>query len=74
MGKLNDAPAERYDDLRVLLVEDDEIMRLSLEDRMRIEEIPVCSAASLGEAHARLEKGDIDLVVTDIRLPDGTGK
>jgi DNA-binding NtrC family response regulator len=74
MGELNDAPAERYDDLKVLLVEDDEIMRLSLEDRMRIEGIPVCSAACLGEAHERLGKGDIDLVVTDIRLPDGTGK
>ena len=58
---------------RVLLVEDDEIMRLSLEDRLRLENIPVHAVPDLSNARKRLEKGDIDLVITDIRLPDGTG-
>ncbi|MEJ1297419.1 MAG: sigma-54 dependent transcriptional regulator [Candidatus Sedimenticola sp. (ex Thyasira tokunagai)] len=57
----------------VLLIEDDEIMRLSLEDRLRLEKIPVRAVADITCAKNELEKGDIDLVVTDIRLPDGTG-
>ncbi len=59
--------------LCVLVVEDDEIMRVSLEDRLRLEGIPVRTARDLAGAHDQLEKGDIDLVVTDIRLPDGSG-
>jgi DNA-binding NtrC family response regulator len=59
--------------LNVLLVEDDEIMRLSLEDRMRLENIPVQVADTLEGARSALEKGDIDMVVTDIWLPDGSG-
>ena len=60
-------------DYCVLLVEDDEIMRLSLEDRLRLEQIPVRAVSDTTSARKQLEKGDIDLVVTDIRLPDGTG-
>jgi DNA-binding NtrC family response regulator len=64
---------EDFAGLNVLLVEDDEIMRLSLEDRMRLENIPVRVADTLEGARTALEKGDIDMVVTDIRLPDGSG-
>jgi two-component system, NtrC family, response regulator AtoC len=60
-------------DLCVLIVEDDEIMRLSLEDRLRLEGIPVRVAHDLASAHNQLAKGDVDIVVTDIRLPDGSG-
>ncbi|MCG8017084.1 MAG: sigma-54 dependent transcriptional regulator [Candidatus Thiodiazotropha sp. 'RUGA'] len=60
-------------DYCVLLVEDDEIMRLSLEDRLHLEEIPARAVSNIASARRELEKGDIDLVVTDIRLPDGTG-
>jgi DNA-binding NtrC family response regulator len=60
-------------DLCVLIVEDDEIMRLSLEDRLRIEGIPVRVACDVASAHLQLEKGDVDMVVSDIRLPDGSG-
>ncbi|HHK73578.1 MAG TPA: sigma-54-dependent Fis family transcriptional regulator, partial [Rhizobiales bacterium] len=59
--------------LQVLLVEDDEIMRLSLEDRLQLEDIPVIVAADIAAARAALRRGDIDLVITDIRLPDGNG-
>jgi two-component system response regulator AtoC len=62
-----------YSDYRVLLVEDDEIMRLSLEDRLRLENIPVQAVGDISSARKTLEKGEIDLVITDIRLPDGTG-
>ncbi len=68
-----DLDRDDFSDYRVLLVEDDEIMRLSLEDRLRLENIPVQAVADLSGARKELEKGEIDLVVTDIRLPDGTG-
>lgn len=64
---------EDFSDYCVLLVEDDEIMRLSLEDRLLLEKIPVRAVPDVSSAKSELEKGDIDLVVTDIRLPDGTG-
>lgn len=62
-----------YSDCHVLLVEDDEIMRLSLEDRLSLEKIPVYAVPDLAGARKELAKGDVDLVITDIRLPDGTG-
>ncbi|EGV50251.1 sigma-54-dependent transcriptional regulator [endosymbiont of Riftia pachyptila] len=62
-----------FSDYCVLLVEDDEIMRLSLEDRLRLENIPVHAVCDTASARKELEKGDVDLVITDIRLPDGTG-
>lgn len=58
----------------VLLVEDDELMRISLEDRLRLEGVPVVVAADMADALKQLETTHVDLVVTDIRLPDGTGK
>ncbi len=57
----------------VLLVEDDEIMRISLEDRLRLESIQVIAVGDLRGARKELEKSTVDLVVTDIRLPDGMG-
>ncbi len=69
---LNDLGADDQD-LCVLIVEDDEIMRLSLEDRLRLEGIPVRVACDIASAHNQLEKGDVDMVVTDVRLPDGSG-
>ena len=62
-----------FSDYCVLLVEDDEIMRLSLEDRLGLENIPVHAVADLFSARKELENDDIDLVITDVRLPDGTG-
>jgi len=62
-----------FSGLCVLLVEDEEIMRLSLEDRLRLAGIPVKAACDIADAQSQLEKGDVDLVVTDVRLPDGSG-
>ena len=58
---------------RILLVEDDEIMRLSLDDRLRLEGIPVTSVSDLAAARRELASGGLDLVVSDVRLPDGSG-
>jgi DNA-binding NtrC family response regulator len=62
-----------YSDYCVLLVEDDEIMRMSLEDRLHLDGITVRAVGDTATARNELKKGDIDLVVSDIRLPDGTG-
>ncbi len=64
---------EDLSDLCILVVEDNEIMRLSLEDRLRIEGILVRAAGSIAEARHELGKDDVDMVITDIRLPDGSG-
>lgn len=64
---------EEISEYCVLLVEDDEIMRLSLEDRLRLEHIPAQAVSDITSAKKELSKGHIDLVITDIRLPDGTG-
>jgi len=73
-NKLEDVlDKDSFSDYRLLLVEDDDIIRLSLEDRLRLENIPVHTVSNLSSAIRELAKEDIDLVVTDIRLPDGTG-
>ena len=64
---------DQFTEYCVLLVEDDAIIRLSLEDRLRLEHVPVVAVADTASARKALSKGNIDLVITDIRLPDGTG-
>lgn len=64
---------EDFSDYCLLLIEDDEIMRMSLEDRLRLDGINVRAVTSIAGAREEFERGDIDLVVSDIRLPDGTG-
>ena len=51
----------------ILLVEDDEIMRLSLGDRLRLEGIPVRTVDNIRTARRELENGDIDLAYTYFR-------
>jgi two-component system response regulator AtoC len=58
----------------ILIVEDDELMRVSLEDRFRLEGFAVVTAATVEGARLRLEGGvRPSLVLTDVRLPDGNG-
>ncbi|MFL9824689.1 MULTISPECIES: response regulator [Rhodoplanes] len=58
----------------ILIVEDDEIMRVSLEDRFRLEGFTVVSAATIDRTRRELELGPKPcLVITDVRLPDGSG-
>lgn len=59
---------------RILIVDDDFIIRKSLEDMLRKKRYSVVSAPDLAEAQRYLAKDNgFDLVIADIRLPDGDG-
>ncbi|MDH4426450.1 MAG: response regulator [Acidovorax sp.] len=64
--------------LRVLLVEDDRLLRSSLRDALSVEGYDIRTAASLADARAQSQNalpGDlIDLVLLDLGLPDGDGQ
>lgn len=58
----------------ILVVEDDELMRISLEDRFNLEGFAVASARTLDGARRELAATPHPaLVITDVRLPDGSG-
>lgn len=59
--------------VRVLVVEDEENLRLSLEDNLRDADYRVCGAATGSAAREALEKDPYDLIVLDIMLPDTDG-
>lgn len=61
---------------RIALVEDDEIMGASLEQRLRLEGAEVLRLKLMQRAIGALRtpRAAIDAVVCDIRLPDGTGE
>jgi DNA-binding NtrC family response regulator len=58
----------------ILIVEDDELLRISLEDRFRFEGFAVATATTLDGARRELAGTPRpSLVITDVRLPDGSG-
>lgn len=68
-------PRDRPDRVHpILIVEDDELVRVSLADRLRLEGFAVSTAVTVDGARRELAKAPRpDLVITDIRLPDGSG-
>lgn len=63
---------------RILLVEDDRVLRSSLLEALSVEGYALRTAVSLADARAQLQHapaGDaIDLIVLDLGLPDGDGQ
>lgn len=57
----------------VLVVDDEPGMRLALEENFAREEWRVQSADGVHEATRAMERASFDLVVTDVRMRDGTG-
>lgn len=58
---------------RVLILEDDDLLRQVTAERLEREGYSVVAAASLAEARTLLEKQTPDLAILDIKLPDGEG-
>lgn len=59
---------------RVLLVDDDEMLRNSLAEQLRAESYEPVEAATLTEGRARAQDGLYEFVVLDVSLPDGDGR
>ncbi len=57
----------------VLIIDDEPLMRLSMEDALRAVGCEVRAAATGPEGLAMLEQGASDIVVTDLRLPGADG-
>jgi two-component system response regulator PilR (NtrC family) len=58
---------------RILIVEDEQSMREMLAILLKKEGLEVLAAASRAEAADCLGEGPVDLVLTDVKLPDGDG-
>ena len=58
---------------RILLVEDDESLRIALRDNLADAGYGVEVAMRIAEAEAALAKSRFDLIVLDVMLPDGDG-
>lgn len=59
--------------IKVLLVDDEEKLRTLLGKIIALEGFEVVQAASLKAGLQRLETQEIDVVVCDVKLPDGSG-
>jgi DNA-binding NtrC family response regulator len=58
---------------RILLIEDDQNVRMLMEHVLLGEHYEVETTGTLASAQALIETHDYDLIVADGRLPDGTG-
>jgi two-component system response regulator AtoC len=58
---------------RVLILEDDPLLQSVLAERLRQEGLEVHTASTVAEARRALDQGEPDVVLSDLRLPDGDG-
>lgn len=73
---ISPAPAESeglFTDRKVLVVDDDELVRNGTAGLVEAWACSVEMTASLAEAERLFEQTDFELVICDYRLPDGTG-
>src|ERR1700742_3956629 len=57
----------------VLIIDDEEKLRTLLSRIIRLEGLTVLEADSIKGGNRALEKEDIDVVLCDVKLPDGNG-
>ncbi|MCI0744193.1 MAG: sigma-54 dependent transcriptional regulator, partial [Verrucomicrobia subdivision 3 bacterium] len=58
---------------KIIVLEDDLVVRKSLEQQLRYRRYDVASATTIAEAQELLGKDNFDLMIVDVRLPDGLG-
>ena len=58
---------------KIIVLEDDAIVRANLENFLRRQRFDVVSAATLAAARDYLNRDNFDLIFMDMRLPDGEG-
>ncbi|MDR0497842.1 MAG: sigma-54 dependent transcriptional regulator, partial [Treponema sp.] len=59
---------------RILVAEDEKNIREGLTEALELDNHEVVTAADGKEAYKRFQKGDIDLVITDLRMPGFSGE
>lgn len=59
---------------KILILDDEPIVRKLLEDIFKRKKCTVATAASIAEADALLAKDTYDLMMVDVHLPDGDGE
>ena len=58
---------------KIIVLEDDLIVRKSLEQQLRYRRFDVASASTIAAAQELLAKDNFDLMIVDVKLPDGEG-
>src|SRR6266581_1904186 len=58
---------------KIIILEDDLIVRKSLEQQLRYRRYDVASASTIAGAQELLTRDNFDLMIVDVRLPDGEG-
>ena len=57
----------------ILVVDDEETARLVVSEFLRSKGYEVLDAGTLAEARQYINKGEADIIILDVRLPDGYG-
>lgn len=58
---------------KILIIEDDCVLGRMLENLMKKRQLPTIHTTSITTAKKIIKQGDISLVLSDLRLPDGDG-
>ncbi len=58
--------------VKILLVEDQTDLREILKTQLEIQQFQVDEAATLEQAARKIEQGNYDVIILDLKLPDGT--
>lgn len=59
---------------KIIVLEDDLIVRKSLEQQLRYRRYDVASASNIADAQELLSKDNFDLMIVDVKLPTETAR